>query len=995
MSLTRYTVFFVLSLVFLLAAVPCFSQYGISFKVDKPKEFEKRQLRSEKPQKKFTVTRRFMQNTITHYNYFFNANNKLNEVLDKAKLSFTDDFSQLIPFYNYSLDVTAADSISLDSISYKSQTGIVLHDLRNDWADNLYLLWGAAYYLRKDFDSARMMFQFINYAFAEKEKDGSYKTIGSNRDGTNAFTISTVEKNSLPRRVFSEPPSRNESFIWQIRNALAQDDLGEAATLIDILKNDPVFPERLRDDLEEVQALYFYKQELWDSCAQHLAAALGNAVNKQEKARWEFLLGQLYEKTKRYDEAEEYYSKVIGHTTNLVMEIYARLGAVRVNKDEGENYIEDNIATLVKMAHRDKYVDYRDIIYFMAGQMELERNNYDGAIKMLAKSLEYPSTNATQRNKIFLQLADLSFFKRYYRQSYNYYDSLNLEDPLIKDAKEIEARKILLAKIADNIEVVQRQDSLQKLAALPENERKDLVKKLVRKLRRQQGLKEEPAEGFTTGSNDRSPPPNLFAEPGKKGEWYFYNASSRQKGLTDFKAKWGSRPNADNWRRSAAVSASIQNRLRNSQSDYDKMSADIVRTFPPEGNAAGEMTFDGLYGHIPLTPEQQKASNDSIQNALFTLGVTYAQQLEDCAAATETLEALRLRFPDFANMEEVLFNLYFCYGKQGETAKAAAIKKLLNDNYGDSNFTAIINTGKNPQAAGPQSEATRTYEKIYDLFIEGNFLEAVEQKRKADSIYSRNYWTPQLLYIEAIYYVRQREDSMAKKALNNIISQFANSPLKGKAVTMLDVLNRRAQIEEELRNLVVNRPDEDTTTRYRPLAPVVTNPPVNAAPVKKDSIAVAPPVQQPVVITPKTDSVAAKPPQQTPVAGYSFVESAPHYVVIILNKVDPVFVNEARNAFFRYNRDTYYNKQMQAELVNIDADNRLLLISPFQNAQEALEYIERTRPRTASEIIPWLRGGKYYYSIITEKNLEVLKGSKDIEKYHQFIEERVPGKLDN
>jgi hypothetical protein len=29
-------------------------------------------------------------------------------------------------------------------VIYKSKTGIVLHDLRNDWVDDLYLLWGAA-----------------------------------------------------------------------------------------------------------------------------------------------------------------------------------------------------------------------------------------------------------------------------------------------------------------------------------------------------------------------------------------------------------------------------------------------------------------------------------------------------------------------------------------------------------------------------------------------------------------------------------------------------------------------------------------------------------------------------------------------------------------------------------------------------------------------------------------------------------------------------------
>src|SRR5258706_5457446 len=258
------TVFLVI--IFCQITADAFDELGISFQLKKPKEFDNRTLRSEKSDKaKFGFPKRFIQNTVTHYNYFFNANNKLNEVLDRAKVSFKDDYSQLLPFYNYSLDVTAADTIQLDSINYKSQTGLALHDLRNDWADNLYLLCGISYYLKKQFDSAYMMFQFINYAFAKKEKDGYYINIGSKMDGNNAFSIATQEKSSLPRKVFSEPPSRNEAFIWQIRNFLAQDQYAEAASLIITLKNDPACPNRLQNDLDEVQAYSLYKQKMWDS----------------------------------------------------------------------------------------------------------------------------------------------------------------------------------------------------------------------------------------------------------------------------------------------------------------------------------------------------------------------------------------------------------------------------------------------------------------------------------------------------------------------------------------------------------------------------------------------------------------------------------------------------------------------------------------------------------------------------------------------------------
>ena len=987
MSLTRYTTITIaFLLVFCQLTVPVFGQIGFSPEIKKPKEFENRTLRSEKSdKKKFTVPKRFIQNTVTHYNYVFNATNKLNEILDRAKSAFTDDYSQLIPFYNYTLDATAADSIQLDSISYKAQTGIILHDLRNDWVDNLYVLWGASYYLRQQFDSAYLMFHFINYAFAEKEKDGYYKTIGSRMDGNSAMNISTKEKTSLSKKIFSEPPSRNDAFIWQIRNYLAQDQYSEAATLITALKNDPYFPPRLHNDLEEVQAYLFYRQKMWDSTAAHLEKALSNADGKVEKARWEYLIAQLYEMTGKYELAEDFYARSTSHTTDPIMDIYARLALVRVNKDGGENYIQENINDLVKMAKRDKYQDYRDIIYYMAAQMELERKNIDGALALLLKSTKYASNNPAQRNKVFLQLAELSFEKRKYRQSYNFYDSLQLDDPALKNPEAIAARKVILSKLANNMEIIERQDSLQRIASLPEDERKTLIKKMVRQLRKAQGLKDEGVATAVVNPLKEKTPAPLFSDNNKKGEWYFYNKASRERGLSEFAAKWGKRANTDNWRRSAAASSGRNNVSR-------EQSTIQGATQVPEEDT--EITFDGLNEKLPLTPEKLQVSNDSIQNAQFELGVLYIQQLEDCASGTETLDSVRTRFPEHPKMEEILFNLYYCYNKNGETAKANAIKQLMGKQYGNSELTNIVTTGKKPGSDVQQLPVTRTYEKIYDLFIEGNFPEAIEQKRVADSIYGSNHWTPQLLYIEAVYHIKQRNDSTATEVLNNIITKFEGSPLAAKATSLLSVLSRRHEIEEELRNLVVNMPPPDTTVSQPPPV-IVKDKPVLQAPgkVSKDSIVTKPAQPTLVINKPATEGIAKPRVNEEAGPAYSYEAEVPHYVVIVLTKVDPIFINEAKNAFLRYNRDTYFNKQMQAELIEIDTENRLLLISPFKNAAEALTYVDQTRPKTSSEIIPWLKGGKYSYSIITDKNLEVLKNSKDLDKYKQFLDKNVPGKF--
>ena len=362
------------------------AQPTLSFDLKKPQKFENKKLGSEKTaEKKFTLPRRFAQNTVTHYNWYFNANNRLNEVIARAKASHQDDYTELLSFYNYTLESTSADKNELDSVIYKANAGILIHDLRNSWIDNLYMLMGQAYYFKNQLDSAYLTFQYVNYAFAPKEKDGYDKPIGSHTtEEAKVFSISTKEKTSIPHKAFTTPPSRNESFIWQIKTFLSNDELAEASGLIQTLKTDPVFPERLRGDLYEVEAWWFYKQEIYDSAAVYLEKALINAPNKQEQARWEYLIAQLYERSKKPELAREFYERAVRRSIDPVLEVYGRLNAIRQNKGDS-NAIRENLEELLKMGRKDRYTNYRNIIYYTAAQIELERNNIEGAKALFAE----------------------------------------------------------------------------------------------------------------------------------------------------------------------------------------------------------------------------------------------------------------------------------------------------------------------------------------------------------------------------------------------------------------------------------------------------------------------------------------------------------------------------------------------------------------------------------------------------------------------------------
>ena len=69
-------------------------------------------------------------------------------------------------------------------------------------------------------------------------------------------------------------------------------------------------------------------------------------------------------------------------------------------------------------------------------------------------------------------------------------------------------------------------------------------------------------------------------------------------------------------------------------------------------SAPGEISFDALYANLPLTEEQMKLSNDSLSEALYQLGKSFANELEDCALAIRVNEEIVARFPAFKKMDE-------------------------------------------------------------------------------------------------------------------------------------------------------------------------------------------------------------------------------------------------------------------------------------------------------------------------------------------------------
>ena len=640
--------------------------------------------------------------------------------------------------------------------------------------------------------------------------------------------------------------------------------------------------------------------------------------------------------------------------------------------------------------------------------------------------MQFNAANKGFKNNAFLKLADIAFTQKAFKLAYNLYDSVKINDSaLAPRLKEIQARKNSLAKIVEKLNIIAREDSLQRLAILPALERNILVKKMARQFRKEKGLAEEESNGNDVVAikfdSKQNAPIDLFANGTDKGEWYFDNASLKAKGQNDFKSQWGNRPNADNWRRKSAMAAisktiDIDPSAKPSDPNFpvqpaigDKNSAPLASSRgakPLNKNIAApeNLSFEGLMGNIPLSAEKLNTSNNKIAVNLFSLAKLYQTELEDYPLAIITYNQSLQKFPDSLYNGELYLGLYYCYNKLGDTQKAAFYKNLINKNFAGTKANKILIAPQEVNPSMKNEAGTKRYEGIYNLFIEGRFSEALAEKQKADSLYGNNYWSPQLLYIEAVYQVKQHNDSIAIEKLGNISALYPKSPLSPKAERMIDVLKRRKSIEAYLTALVVTRV-KDGEPVEAPTQPV-TRDDNNLIALPKHFIDSSKTVigiinnpgkdslhkQQPPKLAAATDSVKTVPAVIVSSGSFTFNSATPQNVIMVLDKVDGTYVNESKNAFSRYLSERFRGQTIGISKSLIDNDISLLVFSSFPNADAALQFTNKIK-KAAPEEISWLPAAKYYFLIISDDNLQLLLGNKNLKAYKALLNKQYPGKF--
>jgi len=744
---------------------------GISLQKNKP--YTERLLPAEKTgEKGFRLPKRIFNNTVTRYNYVFNATMRLNGIIERATEKQNENYGALLPFFPYNLETTAKDEI--DTIIYKCTAGILLHDLRSDWVDNLYIILGKAYLHRQDYDSALAVFKYVNYAFAPKN-EGTDIPIGSNISNTNGiFSISTDEKRNIWKKITTTLPSRNESFLWMIRTYLEQNKQSEAAGLMALLRTDKIFPIRLIPALDELTAYSNYLGERYEQAAIFLAKTIPFAESKKEKSRKAYLTAQLFEKSGVPNLAKQYYEKAIDIAQDPYLEIYANVALNRLSLTTGA----DSKALLL-MAKRDKYEAYKDVIYFAAASIELTKKNYDLTQNYLLESIKNSGDNEVQKQKSFVLLGDINYDQKKYGSAFKFYDSINLQSLEVEQKEKIETRKPALQLINANLTIIELEDSLQKIAALPEIERTVFLRKLYKQLRKEK-------DDIIT---DKIADPNAGAtfdmfSSGSNTDFYFLNKTQRSNGLTTFKTTWGNRQNLDNWRRQAALDAAIGA----SNVNVTAATSDITSK-----DSSSTISFDALVESIPTGPKQLETSNEKWAKALLDNAQIFQLTLSDYPSAIEAYSFYTSKFGTNNSLDIVYHNLALCYRVTGNQNKADSVQKLFEVKFPSSKLLV-----KKEPLLNNTTSADLSYNIIYDYFSKGEYEKALALKEEVTNKYGKDIWAPQFLFMEATLLMKNKEDSTATLKLNKIIANYPGSGIAKKAAEVLEVLKQRDKIEQEI-----------------------------------------------------------------------------------------------------------------------------------------------------------------------------------------------------
>ena len=980
--------------------------------------------------KKYTLGRRAYQNTVSQFNYIFHAEQDLLDILQRARDNYKEDYTELISFYDYDLSTIAKEDI--DSIIYRCNANVVLHDLRSNWVDDAYLLLAKAYLYHKNFDTAGSLLQFINYSFDEKE-NGMDLLIGSNlRNTKGQFSIATKETN----RIWENANIRNESLVWQARNYFETNELNEGLSLLQLLKTDVFFPKRLHPFLNEMIAYGYYQSELYDSAANYLIKGLPHAQDKKAKARWTYLIAQMWAKTNNYKKAYTWYKKAQKLSTNPLIGVYAKINLVLIDSKQTNTPWLELAQSLQRLSKRERYKPYSDIIYFEMAKLAIDNKAFDKAHEWLIISIKKNANGLSQKQKAFELLANLTYKTSDYSVSRLAYDSINSILKTNPNFELVTLRKKWMPIIEKNDTLIKIEDTLQYVYNLNSVEQPLFLKKwsdrltikheIIKKLfvdesilqnnntanisnnnigqygnASQFGNKSNLGNlsnnsqfgnngAYSYGNNNTQNGPTTAGENSsmaggnEQSTFYFENKNSVALGKKYFNQKWGERPNVDNWRRktSASIIYSTGNNSTLKPLGYQLDTAikkEIIKTKDTSILATLIIPFKLITNSSELSNSNINWNKAAMENAQ-----TFLLELNDFEKALPLYTLIIEKNIDPSITERALLDLSSHYIHVGNSASADSIIQIVKSAFPDGIYVSKKTSAENKKKLTDSLEAS--YKESYFLSQIGDWNTLSKLTPSLDVSLRSTKWFAPFQFIKVKMYANQGMDSVALILLDSIISLYNNERIRDRAKNIIAEIKKRKETESyltklkivpKIKKIEITNDSSASLAKVKNEAPLSENNPIkdNETPTNKNS---------------NMDSTGSIVKEiATERLQFTKDENEPHFIALLTTNVKELLVKEAQNAFNYLNNDEFSKQNLNVTYTQFDDKVFLVWIGPFENLSNSTKYLNKVKSRLSGEILSFIPSKQYELYILGKSNILQISTIDDLQKYKKFMLENI------
>lgn len=686
----------------------------------------------------------------TKFNVLYNGDLAFDEGYEALTTAYEDNFWETLPIERLDFDEDSpillpgrqAKNPNFEIAEEKAAKAIQKHSMniagreRNPQMDEAFILLGKARYFDQRFIPALEAFNYILYKYPNSDK------------------INTTK-------------------IWREKVNIRLNNEQIAIRNLNRLLKTEVLETQEYADLNAFLAQAYINRKINDTALIYLKEAAFTTKKNQEKARYLFIMGQLYENLEVTDSSDLAFKEILRMHRKAPRMYWAHAQlkiAEHYSLKDGNDDLE--LAALMKLSENRESRPYLDKIYYQIGRFHDQREAIALAEVFYNKALAQQTPDDELKSRTYQALGNIYFNKTEYLTAGQYFDStLTHMNPNTLAHFRLKRRRDNLQDVIKYEEISATHDSILNLVALNKEDREAVFQTVIdtlkakalaaRKVAQEQEALMQDRESFLGLENNQKP---------VAGAFQFYETTIIASQRLEFKRRWGNRNLADNWRWQSRVSAMPQLGVALSENPEEAFTDSIY-----------QLAY--YLNRIPKDPQVIDSLTRQRNDAYYQLGLIYKERFQAYTVAVEKLEILLANQPEEKLVLPAKFNLYQIYAQLGN-AKATALRSEILTQYPDSRFAVLLN---NPQAEPEEDTESPEafFTRIYKLYQNQLFASAEKQIDSALLRFNGDKMVPRFLLLKARNTARLDGLQAYLKQLEELSLDYANTPEGKEAARLL------------------------------------------------------------------------------------------------------------------------------------------------------------------------------------------------------------------